>query len=647
MTKAAEPKEARPGPRLLEPFRLGPVTLTNRLVMLPHGTSMLRDGAPTDDDIAYFETRARGGPGLIITGAAVTGKDSTPRGGKLVRPYDDAVLEALARRVGALRGHGAAVVGQILHLGRETIGMEVDYVPVAPSPLRSPRDMVPPRALDVSEIPAIVAGFARSAANLDRTGHDGVEIHAAHGYLAAQFLSPATNLRDDAYGGSPDRRLRFLREVIAAIRQACRPDFVVGVRLSAEEQIPGGLTIEDSATIAATLAADGGLSYLSVTAGVRGAYVKDASQAEGFAVEAARRLRHASGLPTIAGQRILRPETIERILADGAADLVGMARGLIAEPDYLDRVRQGAATSIRPCIGVNQDCRAFAPHLHCAVNPRVGRERDRGLDDTVPSASRRLVAVIGGGPAGMEAAISAARRGHGVTLFEKAEALGGQMRGAAALPTRGELMRLIDYQAAELARLGVDVRLGAAAPPALEGYEAVIVAVGARAAPLPPALSGARTCADIVASGPPPPWGQALATVVDDGAGFWWTYGVADALVQAGWRLRVVTPSATIAAGIPAESLAPLLARLGRGAPEFSPLTTLESVEPGRVRLRRATHDAVEDLASDLVVVQTGRVSRSCPGDASPATVLRIGDALTPRRLSQAVHEGRRAGVQL
>ena len=265
-------------PRLFAPLKLGGVTLRNRLVMLPHGTSMLRDGAILHDDIAYYRARARSGPGMMITGAAVVAPESARRPRILVENYSDHVLGGLARRAEVIRSHGVVAVGQIIHLGRESIGMESDHALVAPSALRSPRDPFPPHVLTEPEIADIVRAFGHSAANLKKTGHDGVEIHGAHGYLVAQFLSPATNLRDDAYGGDPERRFRFLREVIAEIRARCGDDFLLGLRLSADEEIADGLEISDTVRIVNQVEREGGVDYLSITLGTRGAYVKDVTQ---------------------------------------------------------------------------------------------------------------------------------------------------------------------------------------------------------------------------------------------------------------------------------------------------------------------------------------------------------------------------------
>ena len=650
MSGAGEQAGLSLAPHLLSPFRLGELMLPNRLVMLAHGTSMLEDGAPTDDDLAYYGRRAANGPGLIVTGAAVVHENSTPRGGKLVQPYRDEVLGALERRARMLRRHGAVVVGQILHLGRETIGMEVDYVPVAPSPIRSPRDPCPPQALDQAQIAEIIAAFARSAANLERTEHQGVEIHAAHGYLIGQFLSPATNLRSDAYGGDADRRLRFLREVITAIRSAVGARFLVGVRLSGEEQIADGLAIADSVAISERLASDGGVSYLSVTAGTRTAYVKDASQPEGIAIEAAATLRSASGLPTIVGQRILRPEMAEQAIAEGKVDLVGMARALIADPDWLAKVREGIPHRIRPCIGINQDCRAFAPHLHCAVNPSAGRERQAAFDQQGRAEISRDVVVVGAGPAGLEAATTAARRGHRVRLYEAANMTGGQFRAAAAMPARSDLARLIDFYEAEIEASGVTLSLSSPIDDvAALLCDVLVIAMGARAAPLPEEYRNQPLlrCADLISDGVPSPFGSAIATLVDDGTGFWWTYGTAEMLVRAGWRLRIVTPSATIAGAIPAESIGPLLQRLAPGRPEYRPLARLLSARLGYVTIAGVAGDEAIELSSDLTVVQSGRIPAPTPHMASHSVTHRIGDCLTPRRLSHAIAEGRRVGVAI
>lgn len=650
-----EDQKSRPYPKLFEPFHLGKLILPNRLVMLPHGTSMVKDGGITDEDIAYYEARAKSGPAMMITGAAIVHPSSAVRTRKLVEPYNEAILDGLRKRAEIIHSHGVKVVGQIVHLGREMIGSEFDTAPLAPSAIRSPRDPFPPHVLGEDEITKIIDAFGVCAANLKRTGHDGVEIHGAHGYLVAQFLSPATNHRDDRYGGTPEKRLRFLREVIDSIRRYCGEDFLLGLRLSADEEIADGLEIPDTVQISKALANDGLVDYLSITLGTRGSYVKDVTAPEATAARAAGIIRNACGLPIIVGQRINSPAVAERILSQGHADLIGMARAFIADSNWVARAAEGNADRIRPCLGLNQDCRAFSPHLHCAINPMAGRETVPEFMDHGPARTPRRIAIIGGGPAGLEAAKNAAQRGHSVTIFEASDGLGGQFLYAASLPHRSELRGLIDHLQSELRRLSVNIVLNTkinGIEDLGDGFDVAVIATGAAANPLNEEMVATHVTSwfDILENGAPPPQGSGRAVMVDDGSAFWWTYGVAESLMEAGWQVLISTPSASIAANIPTESVGPLLARLGSGDTEFRVLTVLESINSTGALLMNATSGHLDEIACDLVVVQTGRSSRTDLFESLSKSEIEthaIGDCVSPRRVSHAIFEGQRLGKQL
>jgi len=445
--------------------------------------------------------------------------------------------------------------------------------------------------------------------------------------------------------------MRFLMEIIDSIRMHCGDDFGLSVRLSADEEILDGLEIPDTVHIARALESHGGDDLLDITLGTRGAYVKDMTAPDATAHNAAIAIRRECALPILLGQRISTPEVAERVLAEGAVDLIGMVRAFLADPAWITKAAAGRASRIRPCLNLNQDCRAFSPHLHCAVNPEVGRELTGDFRELRPALRPKRIAVIGGGPGGLEAALTAARRGHRVAVFEATESLGGQFLYAATVPHRQGLRRLIDWQVSELRLLDVPLHLGARIDRASDlpgAFDAAIVATGAQANPLPPGLAaaGALRWFDVLDQGAPQPGGNGRAVFVDDGTGFWWNYGVAEALVKAGWTLLLATPNANVAHQIPHESVAPLLARLGRGNTAYRVLTALEEVTPQGARLVNlaSSEEWLEPCA--LVVVQTGRAPVAGPTASlvagGIADVHEIGDCLTPRRMSFAVFEGQR-----
>ena len=641
---------------MLAPFATARLQLANRLVMLPHGTSLVRDGVPLDGDLAYYERRTRG-VGLVITGATVPHQHGVVRQRNRVEAFNRDVISILARRNAIIKLNGAAVVGQLNHVGRETFGADADYPPISASASRAARDPYPPHALDEHEIAQLISGFAESAGNLRDAMYDGVELHAAHGYLLAQFLSPATNTRNDRWGGTPEKRCRLLRETVLAIRARCGDDFAIGVRLSAEEEIAGGLTLPDTVVIGRMLHETAQVDYLSITVGVRGRYVRDTTEPDVPAARFAAQVRSEVGLPVIIGQKIRTPAIAERLLEDGVADLIGMARAFIAEPDLAVMAAAGETASIRPCIGLNQDCRAFNPHLHCAVNPSVGRELEPLFGALNATTKPLSVAIVGGGPAGLEAAWIASKRGHRVTLFEASDTLGGQFLFAASLPRRSGLIAIIDHLVARVTMADVLVKLNtpvkniASIAPS---FDAIIVATGALANPLTPkqrASESTMSWFDVIRLGAPPLKGSGRAIFADDGTGSWMSYGAAELLVDAGWKLIFVTTSHAVGGNLPSESLGGVLGRLGRAGTGYRVLCDIAGATDGNVTLINVTTGEEEVITADLVVRQTGRSANDelrqghPPGDSSYVSY--IGDCVTPRRISHALYEAQRLARQI
>ncbi|MGH3758222.1 FAD-dependent oxidoreductase [Actinophytocola sp.] len=646
-------------PNLLSPTEIGPVDLANRVVMLPMGLRFTRSGTVTDDDVAFYRARAAAGVGLIVMGGTVAHPGSVGRGHGQREAFRPDNVPAFARLADEVHRHHTKLFGQLLHVGDEWLG-DSEFPPVAPSALRRSAANHPPHALTADEIDDIVDGFATSAENLLAAGFDGIELHAAHGYLIGQFLSPARNRRTDRYGGSAAARATFAIEIAEAVRSRCGGSFALGVRLSGTEEIPDGIDLDESTATARILAATGMFDYVSVAVGVRGAYVKDMSHPRAAWGGLARAIRDASGLPVIASQRITRPRDAEAILANGDADLIGMARQLIADPAWVHKVRSGHVDRILPCVGCLQDCRSNPGGVTCMHNPVSGRELDLGTAS--PARGQRTVTVVGGGPAGLETARICAERGHDVVLYERAATLGGQVALASRAPHRNELAGVIGFRSAELARLGVEVRLGVtvtAATIAADGPDAVVVATGAEPAPVTvPVADGARVLdvwtllGDVTRSdlrGRP-------AVVVDDGSGRWEAYNAAEFLAERGAAVTLVTPATAVGAGLPVESLPPLLRRLHAHGVEFAVMTAVSRIEercvhtvdafaepgrPSRAARSRPAHITVvagPSRSVDRLFVELRR---------QRTAVYAVGDCVAPRRISHAVLEGHRVAAQL
>jgi Pyridine nucleotide-disulphide oxidoreductase/NADH:flavin oxidoreductase / NADH oxidase family len=446
--------------------------------------------------------------------------------------------------------------------------------------------------------------------------------------------------------------MRIVGRIAEAIRRSA-PDVILGIRLSIEGELEGGFTLDDLCELLPVVAPL--VDYVSVTVGVRTTYVRDMATTEPPLLDAIDRLRAATDRPLLVSQAFRRPESIEAALAAGA-DLVGVARPLIADPDFPAKVLSGRAEEIRPCVSCNEDCRAFDPVLLCSVNPDLGPSRE-GPRPAMPLRVRhgdrrdgRRVAIVGAGPAGLECATSVSRE-HEVVLFDERERLGGHLTVATSAPNRGGWQSLLDYYESAIDRAGnIEVRHQTATrEDLLEGFDHIVLALGSdEIAPDLPGVERAMTASRFIERGSRLAAGGALV-IVDDGFGWWPCVSAVETGLAAGWEtVTVLTPAASFGARLPPEGHVQLMARL-RGAPlEIRPLTTVASMAVTSLTTRNVLSGKPADVPADLVVVVGERHARAWE-HLVPAGlgVLVIGDAVVPRRVHHAIAEGRAAARQV
>ncbi len=517
---------------VLAPIEINGLEIKNRVVRTAHGTN-IGQGRITDELIAYHEARAAGGCGLTILEAASV----HPTDMGTLWLHEASVVDDYRRLMDRLAPYDMAVFQQLGHLGYE--GVTADGGPPwSASEVAGPSVRRPAKAMAQDDIDELIDAFAQAARWCVEGDLSGVEVHIAHGYLLQQFMSPATNQRTDHYGGSWENRIRLAREIVGGVREAIGSDVVLGVRVGSEAVGDGGVTEHDCAELVKVLADDGLIDYVNLTYGscLRPHKIMGGMhEPPGYELEAAAPVVDAVDLPAIVTGRFRTLSEADVLIADGVADMVGLTRAHIADPELVIKSIEGREAGVRPCIAGNDGCVGGLNRgrLSCAVNPAVGNELD--LPPLQPSAQPRRVVVVGGGPGGMEAARLAAIQGHDVVLFEAQPRLGGAVREAQQLPTRGLLGDICDWQERELTRLGVDIRLGLLAnAEAIVSVQpdVVIVATGATGAEIPDTSA----------------LPEGATAVVDDRFGGYEALGLAEWLATQGLAVTVTTPGRRVAA---------------------------------------------------------------------------------------------------
>jgi 2,4-dienoyl-CoA reductase (NADPH2) len=652
---------------LLEPLTLSPqLTLRNRIVMTAHTDVLGRDQAPSDRQIAYLARRAEGGAGLIVTGAAAV----HPTSGAFEQmpnpnPSDPLLLERFERLAEAIHAHGASVVGQLYHCGGQSATDYFTDRPLwAPSEGRGMLSQLTAHAMTKREIGEVVAAFASGAANFQRAGFDGVEIHGSHGYLIQQFISPLTNRRTDEYGGSLENRLRFAIEVLQAVRQATGASFAIGYRHCAVERMPGGIELDGAIEVARRLDATGLISYFSVSNGTHESYeelIPSVFIPQGKPAAYAALIKPHVSAPVVAVGRVNHPSLAEELLSRGDADLVGMLRALIADPDLPKRIEAGDLRLMRPCLGLNvcADRIHVNAQLRCGVNPRAALE---DLPEPDLAGHGRRVAVVGGGPAGLEAAATVAESGAEVTLFEAGDRVGGMLATASRFPVKAEYGGLLAYFHQRLSEANALILLNSPVEqvePLFDEYDAVVVATGSRWEPV--AWHDRAEDQDRHYGGPlfRGGWAELLdrdfagerVVLVQRELADHVALTIAHHMLSLGAELHIVSSFGSATAGLdaPFEHFAnKLLAAYETRV--YAPASVLPS-EGDTVRVHHWHLREQIEIVKVAAVISSGSRRANLPADAvalfdAGRPLWMVGDCVSPRGLAQAIREGHHAAAQ-
>lgn len=471
---------------LFSELKIGSMTMKNRTFMAPMSLGYGNpDGVPGEEQQAYWLARAKGGVGCIITDATSV-DPNTPYLGNTLCFRDEGSIARYKEFTDKIHAYGARIIPQITHPGPESISSFFGVTPVSSSGYKNSM-WQDTRALEVEEIPAIVAQYANASYQAKQAGFDGIELHCAHAYmLLGSFLSPLRNTRTDEYGGSLMNRARLLLEVVDAIKAKCGREFPIILRMSGSEKVPGGNTVEDMMQLVPVLA-EHGIDAFEISGGSQyeapNKIMPSHGEEAGANVEEAVRIKSVTTAPVIVVGKINTPELAESLLEEGKVDGVVLGRVLLAEPEFVNKIRDGRRDEIAPCAGCLVGCvgeQNKRRPASCVINPFLGKETKLSV---IPAETRKKVAVVGGGIGGMAAARMAALRGEDVTLFEKEEKLGGQILLAAMPPYKSSLLKWIQYLERELDRLGVNVERGhtvSAEEIRESSYDAVILANGSR-----------------------------------------------------------------------------------------------------------------------------------------------------------------------
>lgn len=645
--------------KLFEPLKIGNITLKNRIMSTAHDTAMPTDGMVNERLIAYHEARAEGGVGLIIL--QVSGVHESARyTTQLLMATEDASIPHYKKLADRCHKYGTKIFAQLFHPGREIMesGEGLRAIAYAPSAVPNERFHVLPKPLTKKMIHEILDGYGDAARRIFEAGIDGVEIVMSHGYLPSQFLNEHTNQRDDEYGGSFENRLRFTTEIIEKVREKTSKDFIIGIRISSQEYDDQGLSTEDVLAISQKL--EPMIDYINVTSGTSSSLagavhiVPPMAYSSGFLAPESRLIKEKVNIPVFVTGRINQPQDAELILQKNEADVCGMTRAMICDPEMPNKAADNLFDDIRACIGCNQAC---IDHFHrgfpisCIQHPETGRELQYGT--ITPTNQSKKVMVIGAGPAGMKAAITAKLRGHDVTLYESSKQLGGQVKLAQMLPRREEFGGVITNLSRELELAGVNIKLNHTVNTEYiqaQNPDVIILATGAK--PYTPTILDDESIPifnswDLLS-------GEKITgsnVLVYDWKSDWIAPSICERLVSEGYVVQLAINGLHLGETLPLYVRDNYSAEAHRLGIKIIPNMRLYGSDSQAIYMQHNTSHEPEIFENiDALVICGGHESVDPFGDELDALapeVFRIGDCATARTVEEAVYEGLTVGSSI